>query len=386
MTRSLTVGVLGVPEHAFENYSLAMPDENLAVPYDERLKLVVDAEEHDTLATVLGRAARQLGIDEMPWGDPVEQGIAFCAFHKDEDHDGWNRKLETEVTLVDQQGRAVWGIYFKADEVTVAELVRAGEQAALNGDPLRPYLILSPSIGNGFFLPWVVLGGGLKLLWDFLETVSTIEDTLSFGERVIEAARDRLGRGREVVEEHYPNWAERGGTPVGLMKFLRQRNWATPDLAQLLGCTEQEAEAVLWALGYSKAESGLWRPGGDPEAELLNVAVGDLPYSFSTDMVGFERTVQHRIGEFLRTGELPPEPTYDEDDLLDDEDLDVTLAEARCACGRDDCEISAVLMRTYTAGDEQTVARLRIVFSEPPDHFVFNLPELGALLGAMAAE
>jgi hypothetical protein len=386
MVRTLTVAVLGDPEHAFENYNSAMPEENLARPYDERLKLAIEAEDHETLSAVLGRTSRQLGVTEMPWGDPVEKGIAFCGFYKDEDRDGWDRKLETELTLVDAQGHAQWGVQFKSDQVTIEQLVRAGEHGALNGDPLRPYLILSPSVGNGFFLPWVVLGGGLKLLWDFMQTISTIEDTVSFTDRVIEAARDRLGRGHEVVEEHFTDWSERGGTPVEFMRFLGQRPWATPDLAHLLGCTEQEAEAVLWAFGYTKAESGLWRSGGDAEAELLKTAVGDLPYSFSTDMPGFERTVRERIGELLRTGDLPPEPTYDESEELDDEDVDVPLVEAHCACGRDSCEVRATLMRTFLAGEEEMVARLRIVYSEPADHFVFNLNELGALLGAMAAE
>jgi hypothetical protein len=388
MARTLTVAVLGDPEHAFENYSLAMPQENLDRPFDERLKLAVEAEDHETLIAVLGRAARQLGITEMPWGDPVEKGIAFCGFYKDEDRDGWDRKLDTEVTLVGDEGHAQWGVQFKSDQVTIEQLLGAGEQGALNGDPLRPYLILSPSVGNGFFLPWVVLGGGLKLLWDVMQTISTVEDTLSFGQRTIEAARGRLGRGREVVEEHYTDWSQRGGTPVGFMAFLGQRPWATPDLAQLLGCTEQEAEAVLWAFGYTKAESGLWRPGGDSEAELLRTAVGDLPYSFTNDMAGFERTLQARIGGLLRDGELPPEPTddFDEDDLREEEDVVVDLEVTwECACGQEDCHITVKLQRTMLAGDDSLQTRLRLAYEDPADHFVFNLPELGTLLGALAA-
>jgi hypothetical protein len=31
------------------------------------------------------------------------------------------------------------------------------------------------------------------------------------------------------------------------------------------------------------------------------------------------------------------------------------------------------LMRTFLAGDDEMVARLRLVYGEPGDHFVFNL-------------
>lgn len=391
MSRTLTIAVVGDPEHAFDN--LAMPEGELERPYADRRKVELEAEDNERLIDVLARAADEVGAADTPWGGSPSQGISFCAFYRDEDHDGFRvedvfGRLRTEVTLVDERGRALFGVYFKAENVTVGELVRASEHQALDGDPLRPYLILYPAQGNGMLIPWVVLGGGLKLLWDFMKTVSTVEDTLSFGKRVIDAARDRLRGGKEVVDDHYLEWGERGARPSNFMDFLGLRPWHTADLAPLLGCSEPEAEAVLWAFGYTKDDVGLWRPGGDEEAELLQKAVGDLPNSFNLDMNAFDNLVRERVGELLRSGDLPPRPRYDDDLPDEDEDEDealVPLIELECECGREDCTVVAALARAYPLGDDDEMkARLLLQFSEGTDHFVLNFVVLGTVLGHLA--
>jgi len=116
-----------------------------ARPYRERPNVALEVEEDETLGHVMTRAAEAFGvaIPSDEWASP----IAFISFYKPEDEErfhGWT----TSLTLIDASGRAVWNVYWK--DVPYRELLRAEEAGALDGDPLRPYLILHAELATAY--------------------------------------------------------------------------------------------------------------------------------------------------------------------------------------------------------------------------------------------
>ena len=52
------------------------------------------------------------------------------------------------------------------------------------------------------------------------------------------------------------------------------RVWSSADLASALGCTEPEAEAVLWSFGFAHSPSYVWRLADDEESKFLRDVYG----------------------------------------------------------------------------------------------------------------
>jgi hypothetical protein len=182
--------------------------------------------------------------------------------------------------------RAASAEYWK--DVRYGDLLRAADAGVLEGDPLRPYLILHAEIGNGLLADW----GTVLNLWDLAWHVFDRIDTLmgvgaaALGAReLIRRLKDRLSRGRSVVSKHYVDWRERQGDPATLAAFLSRTPRTTAQVAGLLGCAEPEAEAVLWAFGLSRDEA----PGlDDPPAPSLDRVpgeIGELPCEACSGLV-----------------------------------------------------------------------------------------------------
>ena len=109
-------------------------------------------------------------------------------------------------------------------------------------------------------------------------------------------------------------WDQRGAYPHSFREFLQGRSWEAATLARLLGCTAEEAAAVLGVYGFAYEEGeGLWHPQGDDAARLLDVitmeAVRDLHED--EDPARQLEEFRERVETLLRTGEPPPEPVYD---------------------------------------------------------------------------
>lgn len=170
---------------------------------------------------VMTRAAAAWNV-EVPedWAGP----IAFVGFYRPEDEErfhGW----QSSITLVDEHGRAIWNNYWK--DVRYGDLLRAADAGVLEGDPLRPYLILHAEIGNGLLADW----GTVLNLWDLAWHVFDRIDTLmgvgaaALGAReLIRRLKDRLSRGRSVVSKHYVDWRERQATRPRWPRFSRGRH------------------------------------------------------------------------------------------------------------------------------------------------------------------
>ena len=129
---TLTVAVVGKPANPYEIHEWDQP----WPPYDHLQKVDLQADEDEAISSVLGRAVEAVGVarhDDSPFVP------AWINFYRSEHDHAYTGDHTTAVTLVDDQGRAHWDVWFQEDEVTVGALIRAAEAGTLDGDPLRPY-------------------------------------------------------------------------------------------------------------------------------------------------------------------------------------------------------------------------------------------------------
>lgn len=236
-----------------------------------RVRLQIN--ESDTLASVLERASEALGLRP-----PSDQWVprfshASIAFFKPEDEAGFAsrhipRYLMSELTLVDEHGTAMFGVH-DLRAVRYTDLLRAAEAGTLDGDPQKPYLIIEPGYGDVPPPDWVTVIDGLKVVRDVLEYLALPGGAWASW-KFLNEVRRRVGRSVEAAEGH-PEWAQRGTRPYQFAALFITRPWTSSELAALLGCSSDEAEAILWAVGYSfDEEAGNWTYAGDEAAELIN--------------------------------------------------------------------------------------------------------------------
>jgi hypothetical protein len=62
MTETVTVALLGDPDHPFETYDASIPAGELERPWADRRKVDLNVEEDEKLVDVLGRAAAEFGV------------------------------------------------------------------------------------------------------------------------------------------------------------------------------------------------------------------------------------------------------------------------------------------------------------------------------------
>ena len=283
--QSLTVRVLGTPpgQGLFE-YASGAPDWH--APSGELPHVTVRAAPRDSLRNVLTRGAEALGVTLTPMADrahasnregdgtlsPAEtvvEMIAYAAFYRaddDEPGDGTegvirrdSRSRKHTVLIVrDPAGHAVWRR--PPFDATMAELIDAHEAGLLEGDPLRPYLVLViPQGVTGLPGEWPQLQQQLEAAWHLSGIAAQIAGALSFIEVVRRFIQRRSGKAAEVVAKNSSDWAQRGAAPADLRELLASKPRSSAEIAALLGCSESETEAILWALGFSpRAQDGAW--------------------------------------------------------------------------------------------------------------------------------
>lgn len=247
----------------------------------------IRAKPTDSLGSVLERAAGELGVTLTPGAERAHRRnqagngantpagavlamLAYAGFRRaDDDLPGDGRegsvrrdsqaRKHTVLLVRDSERRIVWRR--PAFAVTMGELIDAAEAGLLEGDPLCPYLILT--IPQGIIgLPgdWAQLRQELEAIWTLSGIAAQIAGALSFLGFVRRYAVRHSGRAAKAVEKHSAAWAERGASPADLNRLLASGPWTTAEVAALLGCTELEAEAILWAFGFSLENDGTWVP------------------------------------------------------------------------------------------------------------------------------
>lgn len=301
MASTVTVALVGKPVPIGSgDYSL----EDLDVPWAKRQKVTVEAEADTTLGEILARAAEQFGLtsawdhQESHWpGATLADAFAWVALYRREHDEGIPVRPLTSVTLADTEGRAVWNNYFK--QVTFEELLWASEVGALEGDPRRIYLITWPGFGNGVIADLTTLTNLWDLAWYVLEKVGAGAAAYE----VVRRVTNRIRRGREVTGTHKEDWQARGGDPGTLSEFLSHRPSTASEVAGFLGCTEEEAGAVLWAFGFAPDETGVWRLATDEDANFLRAIWELIVYGYRE--VELERRITELAEEYARSGRAP---------------------------------------------------------------------------------
>jgi len=406
---SVTVALLGPREGAFTEPAI-FDERDRARNWGERQKVDLEVSEDEALGLILRRAGEMMGVvgprAQQHGGAPVPTFVAFFDCAQSHQHSD----VYAAVTLVDDDGRARWNVPFYP--VTFSELKRASDAGALGGEAERLYYVTYPGIGNGVLATWPVVLIGMRLMWDLLQVAGTVEGGIGFFSRIRTIASGRLERGHEAVERHAPDWTERHGDPDSVLRMLGSRPWHVADLAVLLGTEEPEAEAVLWAFGFTRDDAGLWRRGGDDAADLLASAFEEIQLSYSLGHTDFRATLEKRFRHQLETGERAPMPGVDaerygdrklvpaagsgdaelpsgalrpEEEFPDgafyDERFDapepphlpLELLRVRCGCGKDEC--GAV------AGFGIANGQLKLGLTGESDHFVIDASFMEQIAG-----
>lgn len=290
MELTLTVALVGDPRSTFQSEAA----NDLRTPYFDRPKVEFTAQEDDTLGGVLRRAAAEL-MPDTPWSG------AFFDFYRE----GVEPRLRHELYLLDDQGRvrSTW----EWMDVPMRELLRAADAGVLDGDPRRPYLVNNAPEGNGLLPDWPTFVELLKLWWMVAVGVATTGGVWQFFRFVGEALAKRGPESVEVVESHATDWSARGLRPDRLLALLGTRPWHEADLADLLGCTQGEAAALLTGLGYTARREGLWVPADDEGSRLLRGNLDlILAASMTTKTAALEDEFRTRLENLRETGRAQP--------------------------------------------------------------------------------
>ncbi len=327
----VTVAVTSPFTPVFEILGGGPPSE---AKWEDLAKVEVTATRGESLREVLRRASDMLGLAVTADARQLEEQYAhehgrrprlhvadwlvYAEFrHNDDDvleqyERGSVRRRETRLTRTvlvvrDEFGRAVWrrpGL-----DATIGELIDAARAGLMEGDPLQPYLIPAIPQGDvGSVGEWIEMIRALEVLWEVVEHAATAGGAWGFVE-ALRALRRRREGVAEVVRRRANQWSERGAAPADLIVFLRSRQRRTEEISGLLGCSDAEAEAVLWGTGFSfDGASGTWRYKDEPQARLIADDVDHCSANVFTGDDGRERLrdfATERLRHFLVTGEPP---------------------------------------------------------------------------------
>lgn len=295
-----------------------LPKTRLLVTPTETLREVLTRAATDLGISVGAQAARIINKQREEQGKPptaveVVDRLAFAEFRRldDDEHDehGRPRRIvrlkSTGVAVVrDPQGHAIWKR--PPFEATMAELVDAAETGLLDGDPLQPYLVLLIPQGElGGPLAWHQLAQQLKLLWDISGYLAQAGGAWAFIELVRQVARRRSKETVSAIESNATTWTDRGARPGDLLDLVQRAPRTAQDIAALLGCSEQEAEAILWGIGCTHID-GIWIYRGDAAASFIADDL-ELRDSFSAyrDPEATRPEFERRLTELGQHGSAP---------------------------------------------------------------------------------
>jgi hypothetical protein len=288
--------------------------------YARRRRVRLEAEQNETLASVLERAAGLMGLQPPPghWSGPrFDASHRRVAFYKPGDEHEFQpraqaRLLMGELTLVDEAGRAIFGVH-DLRAVRYRDLLRAADAGTLEGDPLRPYLVLDEGWGDAPPADWSTVQQGLEVAWEVLKAVGVLSGAAGGAMAAWKWLGQRLGAARESVVAN-PEWAQRGYRPDQFAALVLTRDWTTSELAERFGCSKNDAEAILWLIGFSFDEdAGRWsapRDGTDASTMLtmnLLQAISWAAHSGGDWEVRFRRWLLR----YLETGRPPALETLD---------------------------------------------------------------------------
>lgn len=210
-------------------------------------------------------------------------------------------------TLVDAHGGAIWHTPLR--EVTVRQLLESERAGALEGEALRPVASLLQTGANGIAANWDTISAALTQLLQMLGAISTVDWVATRAPEFVRSLAIRVGGALGVYEVRSTEWQRRGALPHDLHRFVTSRAWRPEQLGRLLGCTKNEAEAILSGYGYLyAAESRPWEPEpanseGDLAEALLSLAVA-YGTEDPDDVRAFIYEARERIRRYLESGQV----------------------------------------------------------------------------------
>lgn len=319
MRLEVEVALVGNPN---EPISPGVLDESFfKIPYAKLRRVQLRIDENESLAGVMEHAAMTMGLRELESTRRLFDSNRI-AFYKPEDEEGIAsrgiaRVLSSELILVDQDGRAIFGVYDHRS-IRFRDLIRASKVGALEGDPLRPYLMVDFGWGDAPPPDWIVIQQVLDVTWDVIKSIGVVGGAVVTIIKTREWLVERLGRAREALASH-PEWMQKKYRPDQFEALISIRDWTAAELTPLLGCSEKEAEAVLWALGYVfDSESQQWIKRFDVEAQVLS-DIQEAAAWLEIECHGWETRFRKWLYRYLETGNQPPfemlRPNLDDTDL-----------------------------------------------------------------------
>jgi len=286
------------------------------VPYSQRPRDILVVSAAETLAEIVDRAGRDLEVplpaqEWAPRHDRLSDLLSYTALYRRSEEVGVPSYLRT-LPAVDEDGVVRLAVPWAG--IRYGDLLRARDEGLVDGDVTRPYLFLPTAFGDFLGFGWPEVTGALDIAWRATEYAATALGALTGSHWAIQRLQSLLGRTRrrsDLVEKHAPTWAERGAAPADFDDLLSLRAWTVAELGGVLGCSKEEAEAILWAFGSSYNYSdGRWYRDRTIEDKVIH---GDLTIAIWGDRSPgtfdeLQRTVVERLRTYLESGQVPPFP------------------------------------------------------------------------------
>lgn len=181
--------------------------------------MTLDVEDTETLASLIDRAARELGIppDEYFRSEYTMVDLAL--------REGDDRPRIRALVVLNKQGEAMWNAW-DLRLISYGEFVRAVEAGALPGDPRQLYLIWHQKGGNGVIPDWPDLLEGLDIAWEVVKALGVVGGAYyTVKVMAVDPLRKRLKRGRDAIARNAPAWALRpkAWTPCSAIELGQAR-------------------------------------------------------------------------------------------------------------------------------------------------------------------
>jgi hypothetical protein len=262
----------------------------------------LDVDEDSTLGNILDAGASAVGLDEVPTSSgasSVSSVVAYVAFGQYAD-DTQPPNL-TQIILVDGSGAAFRPVDWKS--TSLASLLIAADRGLIDGDPRHIYLILPSGFGDFTGFDWDHV---VAALWIAREAIGVMSDTSSIVDlaRLAYARLRRRSDGVEAIAASAASWEARGCAPSDVIQMLSRVSRTAGEVSALLACSDDEAKAILWALGASHNDAdGKWYWGRTSEDLLFATNTTTATYAHvPTDQL--QEYFEWRVKAYLESGRV----------------------------------------------------------------------------------
>jgi hypothetical protein len=257
MKRTLTVALIGERTPRGD----ILPRAELMRPYADRLSVTLEVDDHESVQEIASRGARELGLEG--WAAEPR----WLGFYRPEDATSVPPEFALAIPAVDEHGKARW--VAPPHDVPYSEVLRAANEGFLYGDPARLHIALVPPVGDGVLPDWPTIVHALEILKTVGEVLVIPGGVAATWGLFKSRLGGRSGDAAAAIDAHSPVWSRRGADPYAFEEWLAGGAWRPAQIASHLECSEGEAEAILWAFGFSEGNDGRWRRGEEETAKFL---------------------------------------------------------------------------------------------------------------------